>query len=66
VNGDDLAGRGIHGDPDPLFVRLLPDKAPHLIGFGFQLPNDDICRADCELDVSGLGAGRKALDHKAQ
>ena len=46
VKGDDLAGPGIHGDPDPLLVRLLPYKAPHLIGFSFQLPNDYICWAD--------------------
>jgi len=42
VNGDDLAGPGINGDPDPRLVRLLSDNAPHLIRFGFQLPNDDI------------------------
>jgi hypothetical protein len=46
VKGDDLAGPGIHGDPDPLLVRLLLHKAPHLIGFGFQLPNHHICWTD--------------------
>ena len=66
VKGDDLAGPGIHGDPDPLFIRPLPDEAPRLIGFGFQLPNHHVGGADGQLDVSVFGTGRKALDHKMQ
>jgi hypothetical protein len=46
VTGDDLAGPGSHGAPEPPLVRLLPDNAPPLIGFSCPLPNDDICRAD--------------------
>ena len=64
VKGDDLAGP--HGDPDPLLARLLPYNAPQLIGCSSQLPNDDICWANWSLDVSGLGTGRKARDHKVQ
>src|SRR5688572_4274769 len=40
VKRDDLAGVDVHGDPNPLLVGLLLHKAPHLIGFGFQLPDD--------------------------
>jgi hypothetical protein len=42
VKGNDLAGLGIHGGSDPVLVRLLPDEAPHLIGFGFQSMNRHI------------------------
>jgi hypothetical protein len=31
MEGNDLARRGIHRYPDPLPVRLLPDKAPELV-----------------------------------
>jgi hypothetical protein len=37
---NDLARLGIQSHPDPWLVPLLPDEAPHLIGFGFQ-PLDD-------------------------
>jgi hypothetical protein len=46
VQGDDLAGPGCHGAPEPPLVRLRPDNAPPLIGFSCQLPHDDSCRAD--------------------
>jgi hypothetical protein len=39
VTRKDLARFGIHGNPDPLFARLLADEAQHLIGLGFRSPN---------------------------
>ena len=51
VKRNDLTCFGVHGDPDPLFIGLLLHKAPHFIGFGFQLPNDYICWTDRQLGV---------------
>jgi hypothetical protein len=31
MEGNDLVSCGIHGNPDPLPVRFLPDKAPELV-----------------------------------
>jgi hypothetical protein len=31
MEGDDLVHRGIHRNPHPLPIRLLPDKAPELV-----------------------------------
>jgi hypothetical protein len=36
VNGNDWASDGVHGNPHPLPVRLLPDKALELVSLGFQ------------------------------
>jgi hypothetical protein len=66
VRGDDWAGPGIHGDPDPLLVRPFPNEAPHLIGFRFQLPDHHVGWTDRQLDVSVLGTGGKAFHHTAQ
>jgi hypothetical protein len=66
VKRHDLARLGIHCKPEPLPVGLLRNKAPHLISFGFQPPNDDIGWPDWQLDVSVIGTGRKTLDHKVQ
>jgi len=61
---NDLAGGRVHGDPDPLLVRLLLHKAPPLIGFGFE-PGHHHRSGTCgELDLEVIGARRKALDHK--
>ena len=35
VKCNDLAGRRVHRDPDPVLIGFLFHKAPHLIGFGF-------------------------------
>jgi hypothetical protein len=51
VQGDDLAGPGSHGDPDPRLVRPLPDEVPPLIGFGSWLPKHHVGRTDRQLDV---------------
>ena len=42
VEGNHLTGLGIHGDPDPLLVGSLSYEAPHLVGFGFSLVNDEL------------------------
>jgi hypothetical protein len=57
VKRHDLARLGIHRNPDPLLVRLLPDEAPHLIGLGFQPLNDHVCWTDWELGIEVIGTG---------
>jgi len=47
-------------------MGLLLHTAPHLIGFGFQLSNHDVCWPSRQLDVSGLGTRRTALDDTVQ
>ena len=42
VQGHHLAGLGIHGDPDPWLVGLLPHAAPHLIGFAAKPVNHEV------------------------
>jgi hypothetical protein len=36
MEGNDLPGRGIHGDPHPVPIRLLAHEAPQLVELGFQ------------------------------
>ena len=36
MEGEDLARSSIHGNPDPLAVRLLAHKAPELVQLGLQ------------------------------
>src|SRR2546425_5704036 len=36
IEGDDLFGLRINGDPDPLLVRFAADETPHFIGFRFE------------------------------
>ena len=33
IEGDHLSALGLEGDPDPLFIVLASDKAPHFIEF---------------------------------
>jgi uncharacterized protein YjbI with pentapeptide repeats len=66
VKRNDLACLSIHSNPDPRLMGFLLYKAPHLIGFGFQLSNHDVCWLLWQLDVSMVGTGRKALDHTVQ
>ena len=64
VQRDALARLCIQSHPQPWLVRLLSYTAPQLVSFGFQPPNDHIGWTDGQLDVSVLGTGRQALDHK--
>jgi hypothetical protein len=36
VEGKELAIDGVHGNPDPLSIHLLPDTAPELVHLGVQ------------------------------
>src|SRR5215813_11271872 len=42
MKGDNLARSGVHGNPDPLPVRLGADKAPELVQLGLQLLQDHL------------------------
>jgi hypothetical protein len=66
VERNNLARVGIHRNPDPWLVRLLPDEAPHLIGLGFQSSDDHVYWTDGELGIEVVGTGCKAFGHKAQ
>jgi hypothetical protein len=66
MKGNELARWRIHGDPAPLFIGLVLDKAPHFIGFGFQPGDHDDGKMDGELDMKVIGARRKAFNHKMQ
>jgi hypothetical protein len=66
VKRNDLARLRVHSDPEPLLVRPLPDEAPHLVGFGFQLPNHHVGWTGRQLHVSVLGTSCKAFHHTAQ
>jgi len=61
VNGDDWTTQGIHGNPGPLPIRLLPDTAPELVHLGFQPMQDHPLSADCRLDIQRLGCGPESL-----
>lgn len=40
MESDNLTGGGVHGNPDPVPVRPLPDEAPELVHFSPQLLQD--------------------------
>src|SRR5262245_55729554 len=66
VKRHDLARLRVHGDPEPWRVRPLPDEAPHLVSFGFQLPNHHVGWPGRQLNVSVLWTSGNAFHHKAQ
>jgi hypothetical protein len=59
-----FAGLGVHGNPDPLLVGSLPYEAPHLVGLGFSLVNDDLGWPCWSPYMEVLGTRRKAFHHK--
>ena len=63
---NDLAGGRIHGDPNPLFVRLLLDEAPHLIGFRFQPRHHHGERPGWGLGMQVIGTSRETFHQKVQ
>ena len=66
VEGDDLAGLGIHGDPHPLLIGFRLHKTGQFIGFYLQpLPQSIVCTGD-EGDMQMIRQRCKALDKKAQ
>ncbi len=66
VKRNDLAGDGVHSDPDPLLVGFPLHKAPHLVGFGFQPAQHHVRWTLRQLDVQVIRTSRKALHHKVQ
>jgi hypothetical protein len=66
VEGDNLTGVGVHGNPDPLPVGSLPYEASHLVGFGFQQVHDDLGWPSRSLYMQVIGTRRKAFHHKVQ
>src|SRR5918999_1009841 len=65
VQGNHLARYGIHGDPNPLLVGLLLDKAGHFIRFHLQASNHDVAVTGDRLDVEMIWQCPSALDQKA-
>jgi len=63
---NDLAGGRIHGDPNPLLVRLLLDEAPHLIGFRCQPRHPHGERPGGGLGMQVLGTSRATFHQKVQ
>jgi hypothetical protein len=47
-------------------MSFLLHNAPHLIGFGCQLPHHRVDWPDWQLDMSGIGTGGNAVDHHGQ
>jgi hypothetical protein len=66
VKSKALTRLGIHGDLEPLLVRLLRHKAPHFIVFRFHAGHHDLCGPRWELRMEVIRTGRKAFHHKVQ
>jgi hypothetical protein len=66
VQGDDLAGLGIHSDPHPLLVGFLLHKAGEFIGFHLQPLYQHIAGTGDGLDMEMIRQGLEALDQKTQ
>jgi hypothetical protein len=66
VERDDLAGSGVHRDPNPLLVRLFLPTTPQLIRFGFQASKHHICWTLWESDRSVIRTRRTALHDNVQ
>jgi hypothetical protein len=64
VEGNNLAGFGVHGNPDPWLVGSLPYGAPHLVGFS--LVNDDLGWPYRLPYMQVVGTRRKAFHHEVQ
>jgi hypothetical protein len=65
VKGNYLASCGIHGEPNPLLVGLLLDKAGHFIRFHLQASNHDVAVMGDGLEVEMIRQCLNALDQKA-
>ena len=59
----DLAGDGVHGDPDSWLVCLFLHKTPHLVGFGFQPAHHHVGWTMGKPHMEVIGTGPKALHH---
>jgi hypothetical protein len=65
VEGNDLAGLGIHGDSHPLLVGFLLHKAGQFIGLNLQSLDQHIVLVGDRLNMQMIGQGLKTLDEKA-
>ena len=63
MEGNDLPCLCVHGEPDPLFVRLALHEAPHLVGFGFHLVNDHLSWTCRSLPIEVIGTRRCAYGY---
>lgn len=66
VKGQPLPCVSLQREPEPLPVCLLPDKAPHLVGFCFQLVLQHSLAPCRVFDMEMSGSCLKALDHQVQ
>ena len=66
VKGNDLARLGVHGEPNPLFVRVLLHEAAHFIGFHLQALEHDVRMACDRLDMQMVRQGLKTVGDETQ
>src|SRR5262249_51721093 len=66
VEGEDLACSRLHGNPDPLAVRLLAHQAPELLPLGPQPLQDHRRGTSCWLGMEIFGGCLKPRAHKLQ
>jgi hypothetical protein len=66
VKGNHLTRRGVHGDPNPLLVRVLRHEAAHFICFHLQASDHDVAVTSDGLDMEMLRQCLEALDEKTQ
>jgi hypothetical protein len=64
VKSDDLPRESVHSQPNPLFIRLFPDKAVHLVGFGLKASDDDLARVAGQSYLQMIWSCLKAFDHE--
>jgi hypothetical protein len=62
VEGEDLAGSGVHRNPPPVPVRLRTDKPPALVSFGLQPVQAHRRGAAGRLAMERLEGRRKLFD----
>lgn len=66
MKGNDLAGFGIHRQPNPLFVCLVLHKTRHFISFHLKTLNHDILITRDRLDIQMVRQGFETGDDKTQ
>jgi hypothetical protein len=66
MEGKDLASDGVHGNPNPLPIRPLPDEAAELVYLGFQTVQNHSLSTCSRLDIQMLRSGGKTFAHEIQ
>jgi hypothetical protein len=64
VKGNHLPCCGVHGDPNPLLVCFLLDKAGHCIGFHLKPLHQHVVLTGDALHMQMIRQGLTALDEK--